>query len=196
MPCLVCRSAGSPLCSRCAAGLSDGRRVRLASGMQIVCATVHRGLARDLVHLLKYRAVMAAAHVLASAMALVLPIGADALVPIPRARARRWRYGVDPALELAIALGRITHVPVARLLTPPWWVQRRAGPEGRLRGVPSFVALGSPPRGAVLVDDVVTTGTTLAAASEALGGVRWAITATAPPSRAIGLYAPRDPRSV
>ncbi|MGB5188022.1 MAG: hypothetical protein WBO84_12955, partial [Acidimicrobiia bacterium] len=57
----------------------------------------HEGTARRLVHALKYRAVVAAAGPLADAMAERLPSAATALVPIPRARLRAFRYGVDPA---------------------------------------------------------------------------------------------------
>jgi predicted amidophosphoribosyltransferase len=142
---------------------------------------LHGGTARLLVHRLKYGAHPAAAHLLAGPMAGVLPAGAALLVPVPRARLRLWRYGVDPALELARAVGKVSGLPVARALAAEWWHRRRAGPGGMERGVPGFRALAAVPAGAVLVDDVVTTGVTLGAAAAALGGARLAVTATTAP---------------
>jgi hypothetical protein len=110
-----------------------------------------------------------------------LPPGTTCLVPVPRARVRLWRYGVDPALELARALGRFTGLPVKRALAAAWWHRRRAGVSGAARGVPRFRACTAVPAGAVLVDDVVTTGATLGSAAAALGGPRPAVTATAAP---------------
>jgi predicted amidophosphoribosyltransferase len=130
------------------------------------------------VHRLKYQAIAAAALPLAHAMA---PAAADggALIPVPRAVARRWRHGVDPARELAAAIGRLTGVPVVAALAPGWWHAARAGPGGRERGIPRFRAVGSVPDRWVLVDDVVTTGATLLAAARALGGGGTAVVATA-----------------
>ncbi len=91
-------------------------------------AFAHRGTARLLVHRLKYGGHRAAAAVLAEGMAGCVPEGAGALVPVPRARLRHWRYGVDPAVELARALGRLLRLPVVPALAPEWWHRRRAGP--------------------------------------------------------------------
>jgi len=170
-----------PLCPACAAGLSPGGVRRLAGGVLVHSAFLHLGTARLLVHRLKYGAQPAAARVLATAMARGLPAQAAALVPVPRARLRLWRYGVDPALELALALRQLTGLPVRRVLVAAWWHRRRAGPSGVERGVPRFRARTARPAGAVLVDDVVTTGATLRAAAAALGGPCPAVTATAAP---------------
>jgi len=147
-------------------------------------AFVHRGTARLLVHRLKYGGQAAAATLLAAAMAPAVPVGATALVPVPRAWSRRWRYGVDPAVELARALGRVLALPVLPALAPAWWHRRRAGLAGAKRGIPRFRPVRATPAGAVLVDDVVTTGATLRAAAAALGGPCAAVTATAAPGAA------------
>jgi predicted amidophosphoribosyltransferase len=181
MPCLACaRRPGKAggLCAACRADLLPGSERRLPDGVLVRSAFVHRGAARLLVHRLKYGGHHAAAAVLAGAMAGRLPPGAGALVPVPRARLRRWRYGVDPAVELARALGRVCSLPVVTALAPEWWHRRRAGLAGARRGLPRFRLVRGVPAGAVLVDDVVTTGATLRAAAAALGGPCAAVTAT------------------
>jgi len=181
MICLGCSSRAAPgerLCGRCRAGFTAGGERRLPDGVLVRSAFAHEGTARLLVHRLKYGGQHAAAAVLAGAMAGRLPEGARALVPVPRARLRRWRYGVDPAVELARALGRASSLPVVAALAPEWWHRRRAGLAGERRGLPRFRLVRDVPVGAVLVDDVVTTGATLRAAAAALGGPRAAVTAT------------------
>lgn len=179
--CLACAAraaVGGPFCPLCAAGFTAGGVRRLDAGVLVHSPFLHRGTARLLVHRLKYGAHPAAARALAGPMAQVLPAAAALLVPVPRARLRQWRYGVDPALELARAVGRVSGLPVVRALVPGWWHRRRAGPGGASRGTPRFRARAAVPAGAVLVDDVITTGATLGAAATALGVVRLAVTAT------------------
>jgi predicted amidophosphoribosyltransferase len=149
-------------------------------GVLVRPAFVHEGVARSLVHRLKYDASPTVSRVLAAAMVPLLPVDAAALVPVPRVTARRWRYGVDPARELATAMAGRSGLPVVHALRPAVWVARRAGPRGRLRGQPRFAAVRSAPGASVLVDDVVTTGATLATAAGVLG-VRRAVVATAAP---------------
>jgi predicted amidophosphoribosyltransferase len=155
-------------------------------------ALMHTGAARVLVHRLKYQGLVAAAGPLVEAMAPLLDPIPPALVPVPRALARRWRYGVDPGPELAAALGELMGVPVVAALRPAWWYRSRAGGRSSPRGSPRFTAARPIPPGSVLVDDVVTTGSTLSYAAAALGGVGGAVTATAAPS--LALHRSRAPR--
>ena len=113
-----------------------------------------------------------------------------ALVPIPLHPSRARKRGYNQARLLADAIGARTGVPVADCLV-------RAGPRGtqvgrdraqRLSGIAGTISVRSrdarqidhachgrfAPRGvvpaaAILVDDVITTGATLAACAEALG---------------------------
>jgi predicted amidophosphoribosyltransferase len=184
--CSACSIRSAPpggLCRLCACGFFRGGEQRLDCGLVVRSPFSHAGTARLLVHRLKYGAQASAAGILGSAMGAALPPGATALIPVPRSRARLWRYGVDPAPELAAAVSRITGVPVVRALAPSWWHRRRAGSANAVRGVPRFEAIRQMPDGAVLVDDVVTTGATLTAAAGVLGAARWALTATAAPCR-------------
>lgn len=178
MICLACAEpARDTLCTRCTGTLIPAPEQHLG-GVLVRSAYAHEGAARRLVHRLKYDALASAAVPFAREMADRLPVEARRLVPVPRVVARRWRHGIDPAAELAAALARFTGLPVVAALRPAWWVARRAGPAGGRRGVPRFILERSPGGGAVLVDDVVTTGTTLRAAAGVIG-CRHAVTATA-----------------
>lgn len=140
---------------------------------------MHTGAARTLVHRLKYEGIVAAAAVLAARMVVALPADAASLVPIPRSRWRAIRFGVDPGLELAMQLSKATGLPVTLALAPPLVARHNAGRSRPERHAPGLRATGEVGVGAVLVDDVVTTGVTLATAITLLGeGVRGAVTAT------------------
>jgi predicted amidophosphoribosyltransferase len=138
-------------------------------------------VARRLTHLLKYHAITAAADLLAHAMAPAVPNGTSALIPVPRALLRRIRHGVDPAIELARRLGAVSGIPVVLALRPQLWWPSHAGRDRASRRSPGFRQVLAVPPGAVLIDDVATTGLTLMTAGE-LVSIRWAVTAT----RAIG----------
>lgn len=142
---------------------------------------MHDGPARQLVHRLKYEGFVAAASVLAPAMAPLVD-GAEALVPVPRTHLRRHRYGVDPAMELARAVARLTGIPVVRALHPAVVGQARAGRRRDERSEARFRFVHAPPPGAVLVDDVVTTGGTVRHTGAMLG-LAVAVTATSADSR-------------
>src|SRR5690606_24094138 len=127
MGCLSCGSAdGVGLCLSCRLLLRPAPE-RPVPGVGVVrSAFRHEGPARHLVHRLKYRGVVLAGAVLAEAMVPLVPEDA-VIVPVVRVGWRRVRYGVDPALELSVRLGRLTGRPVARVLTGPWWGRARAG---------------------------------------------------------------------
>lgn len=142
----------------------------------------HEGAARLLVHRLKYEALAGIADRMAVVLEPLLGAEATAVVPIPRVTARRWKYGIDPAAALATALARRVEIPVVHCLRARFYVRRRAGTAASPRALPSFRLRIPAPAGAVLIDDVVTTGTTLVAASR-VAGIRLAITFSASGSR-------------
>jgi len=177
MLCLVCCTpTRAALCRRCSSELRQGTDRLVGSSLPVHVALVHEGPARVLVRRLKYEAIRAAAGPLAEAMARRVPDPGGILVPVPRVPTRTWRYGIDPARELARAYAALVGATVVDALTPVLWAPRHAG---RARGdrAPVRFRARAAKEPAVLVDDVVTTGLTLGAASTSVGAVR-AIVAT------------------
>ncbi len=173
MFCLACTMpSADSLCSQCRLELRPVPEVSIGSGLIGVAGFVHEGPARRLVHALKYRAVVAASEPLADAMAERIPGSATALVPVPRAALRAFRYGIDPAAVLAVAVARRTGLPVVDAIRPRLWWRRHAGRSRDGRSAIPFAPTGSPvPRDAALIDDVLTTGATVRAAAAALEGL-------------------------
>jgi predicted amidophosphoribosyltransferase len=97
--------------------------------------------------------------------------GAAVLVPVPALPSRRRRRGFDPAAVLAGALGRRLERPVVRCLERRDHSGRQVGAGRAARRAPGRLVVAvraSPPRAALLVDDVHTTGATLDACARAL----------------------------
>jgi predicted amidophosphoribosyltransferase len=152
----------------------------VVAGVPAEAAFRHVGAAAVLVRRLKYQRNLAAGRFLATAMVPCLPADARCLVPTPRAPLRIVRHGIDPAAFLAEALSEATGLPVVHALAAPVWSRRRAGAPRRVRRPVSFTLRMPCPAAAVLVDDVRTTGSTIASAIDALEGIDLSVvTATA-----------------
>lgn len=178
MLCLVCSGpARRRLCSRCGSALRPGTDRIVGSSLLVHVGLIHEGPARVLVRRLKYEGIRSAAGPLAEAMAERVPNPGAAVVPVPRVLARVWRYGIDPAKELAHAYAALVGVPVVHALTPALWSPRHAGRSRSRRASVRFRVGAVPPESAVVIDDVVTTGRTLLCAASAVSATG-AITAT------------------
>jgi predicted amidophosphoribosyltransferase len=167
-------SAEAVLCDRCDADLAGAPRVIEPGppGVDLaVAASPFDGPARRLVHGLKYGRRLSLAGEAAAAMLRALPTYAlaGAVVPVP-AGPWRWRWrGFDPAEEIAIAIAGLARLPFHQCLGRGRG-RRQVGRtrRQRLADPPRVWTVAPAPRNALLVDDVWTTGATLAACAEAL----------------------------
>jgi predicted amidophosphoribosyltransferase len=188
----LCAACGSSrpveyvICERCDADLAAAPRVIEAGprGVDLaVAASPFDGVARDVVHGLKYARRLSLAHIAAAAMLRALPEheGTGVVVPVPAGRWRwRWR-GFDPAEEIAIAIAESAGLPLRECLRRGGG-RRQVGRRRseRLSDPPAVWAVTECPREALLVDDVWTTGATLSACASALrrGGCRRVVALT------------------
>jgi ComF family protein len=166
----VCERCGQPSlkdleCRLCAEWPSGLSRVRSAVWLE--------GSARDAVHQLKYEGWTRGAEALARVMRRLEPLtGGVSLIPVPLAQGRRRQRGYNQSERIAVALGAMLNIPVRDDLL--WRVretrtQTALTPEARHANVAgAFQARAVKGMELVLVDDVFTTGATLAAAGAAL----------------------------
>jgi ComF family protein len=167
---------GEPLCRSCRGSLQRLARDPVWLSFVRVWAPVgYSGPARDLVRALKFRGAVGVADAMAAQITANAPPGwldGRTLVPVPLHPSRLRSRGYNQATAIAEALARRTGLPVDDFLARagPALTQvgrhradRRAGPAGSIEAI----RLGVPER-VLLVDDVVTTGATLAACRAAL----------------------------
>lgn len=169
-----------PLCSRCRAELTwlGDEPLVLGVALEAWAPLAYEGPARALVRALKFRGAAGlaepmAAQIVAGAPTDLLGAGAQ-LVPVPLHRARARRRGFNQAERLAAAIGCRTGIPVSDCLArrgPAGARQVGRGRSERLAGITGSIVLRpgeAAPSRALLVDDVVTTGATLAACAAEL----------------------------
>lgn len=181
--CGLCRSRwegiAPPICERCGDPLHLGLACRLCAGwpdgFRLARSAVWLdGSARRAVHHLKYDGWWRAADAMADAMRTLPPLtGRPVLIPIPLGARRRRRRGYNQSERLAAALaarvgGRVREDLLTRRRETP--TQTALTPEERQANVAGAFVARAAARGLapVLVDDVFTTGATLAEAATAL----------------------------
>ncbi len=181
---LVCRGCigrFSPLpfpqCVRCGQPISPGIACRLClawpDGLAGVRSAVWLdGGARRAVHLLKYDGWWRLGEALAVVMQRALPLRREiTLVPIPLSAGRERVRGYNQSAKIADALGQRLGVRVRQSLGRgrDTGTQTALTPEARRANLAgAFAATEPAPANPVLVDDVFTTGATLAEAAHAL----------------------------
>lgn len=186
-----CRCCGAPLGIEGLCGACRRRRPRFAYAR---AAVLYGDLVREAIHAFKFGGRRGLATPLGdllaglgfSALPGALP---DALVPVPLHPRRARERGYDQALLLARRLERAWGVPVvadALLRAVPTQPQTDLDAAARRRNVRDAFAVRRPEliagRHVVLVDDVLTTGATVAECARALraaGAVRVGVVAVA-----------------
>ncbi len=142
-----------------------------------IAAYAYEGPMRRALAALKYTGVSRLAPILGELAAppvrdLLLPVsGRATLVPIPVHRERLRERGYNQAALLARALGRAVCLSVAECLerTRPTTKQHRLNRVARLQNLRgAFAAVGRPPPTVILVDDIITTTSTLEACASVL----------------------------
>ena len=179
--CTACRlpaRSGAVICPACTGALEHlGPAPVPLGGLDVWAPVAYEGPARALVRHLKFHGATAPARHMAAAIVAGAPAGllAHPLVAVPSPAPRRRRRGFCHAALLAEAVSARTGLPVLPLLERAGATGRQVGRarSQRLRTPPRFRAAATGRGGVVLVDDVVTTGATLAACARALRQKGW-----------------------
>jgi ComF family protein len=193
--CPGCGAEGPPICTTCAAGLDA--RLELPAGiaiglpsdvppplLQLEWCAPFSGVVRTALHELKYSGEQRLAEPLGAAIARrwkKVGAGGDVLVPVPVHADRRRRRGYDQAELLARAAAAAMNLPCAAVLERSRATiaqfdldrsARATNVAGAFRlktaGMTRHDLLPLAGRWIVLVDDVVTTGASLAACAAPL----------------------------
>lgn len=174
--CLGCSAEGSLLCSACADNTFNVTSKQLDQSVfnGLYASCVYDGVAKELVKSLKFGRAKAAALPMARVMARLTPTNSDVVVTyIPTATSRVRIRGYDQAALIAKNLAKMSNLPFAPLLHRTGQ-QRQVGKLRSLRSEQLVSAFWvhqnavSPNITYVLIDDVITTGSTFESAGRVL----------------------------
>jgi predicted amidophosphoribosyltransferase len=171
--CPGCGAAVAAVCPRCTARLPRPARAPAPPGLDGWAAPfAYQGVARELVARVKYRNQRQAVAWLADGLSVLLDqVSVDVVTWAPTTSEHRRRRGFDHGEVLARAVARRLGRPARGLLgRGPGPPQTGRDARHRRASPPVFSCLTSLPSGlaVLVVDDVVTTGATLRAATAAL----------------------------
>lgn len=187
--CVGCGAPGSAFCERCVA--ASGRRVTLPGLLPVTAHGWYDGALRAALVRYKERGRRDLAEPLAALLGTAVfrlgdhaPLGPIALVPVPSAPARARQRGGDHVLRLARIVGRVLDRPVCAALRLDRPVEDSAhlAAAQRVANLHGAMRSTGPDSGvshAIVVDDIVTTGTTVAEAARALRRAGWTIAGAA-----------------
>jgi predicted amidophosphoribosyltransferase len=196
--CLACGLRAGPVCDACAAAIADCEvEVQRRDGLLRAWAAPHEPPASRMVVALKESGARALTPLLSAVLARPLAqvlldqpgqSGAVTLMPIPQRPRNRLRRPQDPVVQLTLGAAALLGAVGLPVQVSPSLQWVRGGPDqsrltaadrrGNVHGALRAIAPSGSGR-AVLVDDVVTTGSTALEAARAASAVGWNVAAVA-----------------
>ena len=188
--CVGCGASGSPFCTGCVHASACPLTMHMP--LPVTAYGWYTGPVRTALIRYKERGQRDLAEPLARLLDMALVRGLErappaglVLVPVPSAHAVARQRGGNHVLRLARKAGRALGLPARPLLSLQWAVRDSAGLGARQRGANLAGAMaarrgpGGSFRSAVIVDDIVTTGTTVREAARALAEAGWQVSGAA-----------------
>jgi competence protein ComFC len=186
--CVVCHKTPGPVCVTCKATLRPAGQLAVPGLDRCRVGFALDDHSRPIIAAFKYRRQRRIARWLANEFANLVPLSAEVITWVPATPERRRTRGFDQAQELARALSGLTSIPTVELLRRDSDDQRQTGRSRseRLAG-PALRSVRAAPQFVVLIDDVVTTGSSMRSAAAAIRGGRRSDGDVAEPQRIVGV---------